>query len=70
MQSLAICIRLGSVIETEYTISDDGGVPSPSDPSRFNIWWESNIVLKSGKHYTQEIVGRFKSMFPILEIAF
>ena len=70
MQSVAICIQLSSVIATEYTISDDFGVPSPSDPSRFNIWWESKIVFKSGKHYTQERVGQFKSMFPIFEIAF
>ena len=34
MQSVAICIQLGSVTEIEYTISDDGGVPSPSDPLR------------------------------------
>ena len=30
-------IQLGIIIEIEYTISDDGGVPRPSSPSRFKI---------------------------------
>ena len=58
-------IHLGSVIEIEYTISDDGEGPIPSDPSRFKIWREEIIFLNSGKNYTQERVGLFKSMLPI-----
>ena len=63
-------IQLGSAIESDYTISDDIDGPSPSDPSRFKIWGEAKIVLNSGKHYTQEIVGKSKSMLPIFNIAF
>ena len=70
MQSVEICIQLGSVIEIEYTIIDDVGGPRPSDPSRFKIWRKSNIILNSGKNYTQERVGPFKSIFPISKIAF
>ena len=32
-------IQLVSVIKIEYTIIDDCEGPSPSDASRFNIWW-------------------------------
>ena len=63
-------IQLGSIIEIEYTINDDGEGPSASDPSIFKIWWEANMFLTTGKHYTQERVGRFKSIFPTFKIAF
>ena len=43
MHSVAICIQLGSVIEIEYTISDDGKGPSPSDTLRFKILWEEKL---------------------------
>ena len=43
-------VQLGSVIEIEYTICDDGGGPISSNPLTFNIWWEAKIVLNSKKN--------------------
>ena len=70
MKSVVIYIQLGSVMEIEDTKIDDGGVPSPSDPSRFKVWCEAKIVLNTGKNYTQDRVGKFKSIFPIFKMAF
>ena len=53
MQSVALFIQLGIVIEIDYIIIDDGGWPRPSDPKSFKIWWEEKIFLNSGKHYNQ-----------------
>ena len=45
-------IKLVSVIEIEFTISNYGGGPRISDPLRFMIWWEAKIALNYGKQYT------------------
>ena len=64
MQSVAIFIQLGSVIEIDYTISDDGVVSSPSDPSRFKIWWESKESWDMGNTTLKKELGDLKSCSP------